>query len=233
MKTCQMNTAELPPPFRRYIESKQLDPSILGIILFGSWARGNNRNNSDFDLLIITQAETRRLVERVDASVFESVLCTEESAKTFWSSNLDDCADLWSYAKVLFDRDGTVSRLKDFANTLIGRGKPKMAKWEEEHKHFDCEDLVRASEKVATQDPLSAVFLLQQNVWHLTELYFNLRGLWTPPPKQRMAAIQTKAPRFYKLLLDFNQCDGTLSPPSFDRRASLVREMIEDVFNIC
>lgn len=58
-----MNVGELNAIAQQYIEELQTDSNVLGIILFGSWARGNNRPDSDVDLLVIVQDGFKRTVE--------------------------------------------------------------------------------------------------------------------------------------------------------------------------
>jgi predicted nucleotidyltransferase len=36
-----------------FLEELKQKPEVLGVILFGSWARGNNRPDSDVDLVVI------------------------------------------------------------------------------------------------------------------------------------------------------------------------------------
>ena len=43
---------------QEFIELLKRRPDIVGIILFGSWARGNNRLDSDVDLVVIVTEVT-------------------------------------------------------------------------------------------------------------------------------------------------------------------------------
>jgi predicted nucleotidyltransferase len=88
-------------------------PDVLGVILFGSWARGNNRQDSDVDLVVILSEGYRRTVEYRGEQAFEIIYTTEKSALDYWDSHKDDCAGLWGVAKVLYDKDGSVKRLQD------------------------------------------------------------------------------------------------------------------------
>ena len=108
---------------QQYIEKLQKSPDVLGIILFGSWARGNNRVDSDVDLLVIVQEGLKRTVEYREGQAFEITYTTEQGAMEYWQSNPDDAVELWRSAKVLFDRDGTVARLRQAGNEIKERGK--------------------------------------------------------------------------------------------------------------
>lgn len=152
--------ASLPKEAQQYIQAKQQDSNVAGMILFGSWAHGDNRPDSDVDLIILSESETRRGIENPNGVAIELVITTEEDARQFWSLNIDDCANIWSYAKVIFDKDGTIHRLKSFAEALISKCKPTINQERRSHLRFDSEDLVKAVTKISIKDPLAATLLL-------------------------------------------------------------------------
>jgi len=90
-----------------FIEELKQRPNVLGVTLFGSWARGNNRPDSDVDLVVILKEGYRRTVEYKGEQAFEIIYTTEKSALEYWDSHKDDCAGLWSVAKVLYDKDAS------------------------------------------------------------------------------------------------------------------------------
>src|SRR5687768_4882701 len=100
----------------QFVEELQTNSNVIGIILFGSWARGNNRPDSDVDLLVILQDGFKRTVEYREEQAFEITYTTEQGAIEYWQSNPNDAVELWNVAKILFDRDGTVSRLQQAGN---------------------------------------------------------------------------------------------------------------------
>jgi predicted nucleotidyltransferase len=65
---------------QQYIGELQQNPQVLGIILFGSWARGNNRPDSDIDLLVIVKDGFKRTVEYREGQTFEITYTTEQGA---------------------------------------------------------------------------------------------------------------------------------------------------------
>ena len=87
---------------QEFIEELKSRPGILGIILFGSWARGNNRLDSDVDLVVIVTEGFKRSVEYHKNQAFEIIYTTEELVFEFWESHKDDCVSLWEVAKVLY-----------------------------------------------------------------------------------------------------------------------------------
>lgn len=48
----------------QFIAELREDPNVLGVLLFGSWARGNQREDSDIDLIVIVRDGFRRVVGR-------------------------------------------------------------------------------------------------------------------------------------------------------------------------
>src|SRR5882724_2180668 len=106
-----------------FVEMLKSRPEVLGVILFGSWARGNNRPDSDVDLLIIVTEGFRRTVEYNGSQAFEIIYTTEQAVLGYWQHHTDDCAGLWAVAKVLYDREGAVLRLQLGAAQLLGKGK--------------------------------------------------------------------------------------------------------------
>jgi len=47
-----------------FIEELEKDNNVLGIILLGSWVRGNNRPDSDVDLVVMLEKGYQRAVEK-------------------------------------------------------------------------------------------------------------------------------------------------------------------------
>ena len=63
----------------------------LGIAVFGSFARGEDRPNSDIDVLVIIKKGVRRDVERRGKRTFEFVYASFPEAVKFYRANPNDC----------------------------------------------------------------------------------------------------------------------------------------------
>ena len=213
------------PNAQHYIEELQRDPHVLGIILFGSWARGNNRPDSDVDLLVIVQHGFKRAVEYRDSQAFEMVYTTGQAALEYWQSNPDEAIELWSIARVLFDRDGTVARLRNAASELEQKGKQPLTADQYAHSKFDAHDQLKAIAGLAASDPVTARMLLSAKVLQLTELFFDLRQLWRPPPKQRLALIKEINPNVYDLI------SGYYEERSLSKQIDIVHSIVRIVFD--
>lgn len=194
----ELNTAT-----NQFISELQARPDVVGIILFGSWARGNNRPESDVDLLVIVTGGFKRTVDYRGSQAFEIIYTTAESALAFWRDNLNDCAGLWQVAQVVYDPNGTVRDLRIQAAVLLAAGKTPLDDDSIRQLRFDADDQLTAIDHLFTTDPTTAQFLLHQKVFALTELYFDLRQQWTPAPKQRLAVIKSLNPALCSLLETF------------------------------
>lgn len=203
VRNCQHLVTRMNTIAQQYIAELQSNPNVLGIILFGSWARGNNRPNSDVDLLIIVQHGFKRTVEYRAGQVFEITYTTEAGAIAYWQSHPDDAVELWDIAKVLFDRDGTVTRLQQVGNELKQWGRPALTGDQYEHSKFNAHDQLRAIAALAQSDPPTARMLLANHVFQLTELFFVTRQLWVSPPKQRLATIKNINHNLYDLIVRY------------------------------
>jgi len=60
-----------------FIEELKQRSDVLGIILFGSWARANNRPESDVDLVVILDQGYKRTVEYKNKQAFEIIYTTQ------------------------------------------------------------------------------------------------------------------------------------------------------------
>ncbi len=209
-----------------FINNLKQRPDVLGIILFGSWARGNNRPDSDVDLLVILTDGFKRAVEYLDSQAFEIIYTTAPSTVEFWESSKDECARFWEIAKILFDRDGTIQQLQTQADHIIKAGKPALDADQLARFQFDAEDGLRSIQHILLTDPTSANLLLTNKIFVLTELFFDVRQLWIPAPKQRLAEIKSIAPEFYALLEKFFAEETPIT-----ERINLAQQMIPLVLN--
>ena len=107
-----------------------LGPSLSGVLLFGSAARGEMREGSDIDLLIVLSPEvplTRSLYERWEQDIglpaasrisphFVHLPSSEEKAGSLWYEAAVD-------ATTLFDREGLLSRFLRGIRRFMAEGK--------------------------------------------------------------------------------------------------------------
>ena len=208
-----------------FLEELKNRKNVVGVILFGSWARGNNRENSDVDLVIILEDGYQRCIENRNGQIFEIIYTTEKGAFDFWKSNKDDAYGLWSVAKVLFDRGGRIQTLKDKITSVLEQGKKDINLLQIEQYKFDAEDLTNYAEEIVKTDLLTSRLLIFNKVFALTDLFFDIRKMWTPAPKQRLQKIKELNPAFYDLLEKFYNENTT-----FPEKVGIMRQITSVVF---
>lgn len=196
---------------QKFLDELKQRPDVLGVIMFGSWARGNNRPDSDVDLVVILTEGYRRTIEHRNGQPFEIIYTTEKGAFDYWESHKDDAAGLWAVAKILFDEDGTVERLKTKIKEVLDAGKKAIDEYQLGQFRFDAEDQLKYAGSILTSDPTTANLILTNKIFALTELFFDIRQIWTPAPKQRLIEIKKISPEFYSLLKEFYHESITLS----------------------
>ncbi len=193
-----------------FLEELKQRSDVLGVIMFGSWARGNNRPDSDVDLVVILTEGYRRTVEHRNGQPFEIIYTTEKGAFDYWEGHKDDAAGLWEVAKILYDKDNTVEQLKNKITEVLDAGKKSIDEYQLGQFRFDAEDILKYVESILASDPTSANLILTNKIFALTELFFDIQQMWTPAPKQRLAEIQKISADFYALLKEFYQEQITL-----------------------
>ncbi|KAB8333688.1 nucleotidyltransferase domain-containing protein [Scytonema tolypothrichoides VB-61278] len=210
---------------QEYINKLHDNHNVLGVILFGSWARGNNRPDSDVDLLIVVHNGFKRTVEYYKERTFEITYTTEEDVIEYWKSNRDDAVELWSIATILFDRDGTIARLQQLGDELREQGKPPLSTDQSEHYKFDIYDQLKSIETLIHIDPVTAKMLLSIKAVQLTELFFDIRQLWTPPPKQRLMKIKSTDQNLHRLIVNY------YSVNALAKQLEIIRSIANIVFD--
>jgi len=209
---------------KNFLEQLKSRPDVLGVIMFGSWARGNNRPDSDVDLVVILTEGYRRTVEYVDKRAFEIIYTTEKSAMDFWKNYKDDCFSLWSVAKVLYDKDGGVERLKAEADKIIKDGKNPIDDYQKGQYKFSAEDELAAVKSKVEIDPATANLIISKSVLFLSEIFFDLRQMWTPAPKQRLSKLKEVSPELGELFERF------YTTPALENMISIVDKIIPIIF---
>jgi predicted nucleotidyltransferase len=113
--------------------------SLLGIVLFGSAARGESREGSDIDLLVVLGRE--RSLSRSLYSLWDERFGAIKESPHFVHipANPGDAGSIWLEAAVdgivLFDRAGVVSRFLGSIRRLIASGDRKR-RWAYGHPYW-------------------------------------------------------------------------------------------------
>ena len=197
-----------------------------GVLLFGSWARGNNRSNSDVDLLVIVSDGYSREIEEYEGKLFEIVYSTKESAIDYWKSDMNGCANLWEVGQILYSKGNQMENLKTKAKTLLMEGKQSLKNKEIERLLFNAEDQLKSACTIAKKNVSHSNFLIHNHVFELTSIFFDLHKEWTPAPKQRLEKIKEMNLDLYSKLTQFYKEEIKLND-----KFILVDEIIDLIFN--
>lgn len=210
-----------------FIEKLQEKEIVEGIILFGSWARGNNRPGSDVDLLVIVSEGYSREIETYDNQIFEIVYTTKEGALEYWESDIDGCASLWEVGQIVYDKTGEIKRLKSNAQEILDKGKPQLSAKARARLLFVAKDQLESSKIIAERNPSESNAIMANHVFELAKLFFDLRQQLTPAPKQRFNAIKEIDIDLYENLIKFYAPETSLEN-KFELNEIIIRLVFKD-----
>jgi hypothetical protein len=208
---------------KAFIENKNADDNVLAVIVFGSYARGNSRPDSDIDLVIILKNGFKRVAEEFQGQTFEIIYTTEESALDYWNSNKHDAFGLWSVAQIAFDRDGTGKRLKEYGENLCKELPEPLDESTLGHLRFDAQDSIKAAEIISETDIATASLLIHKKVIDLIDLFFDKNQKWHPAPKQQLETIESINKTSGALFTDF------YSISDFQGKVEVLKKIAKDV----
>jgi hypothetical protein len=111
----------------------------------------------------------------------------------------------------LFDKDGTIERLKNKVKVILDAGKKPIDEYQLGQLRFDAEDQLKYAESITVSDPTTANYILSNKIFALTELFFDIREI---------------SPEFYSLLQQFYQEKITTI-----EKQSLAKNIISIIFS--
>lgn len=208
-----------------YIEELKKQDNILGILIFGSYARGEQRENSDVDVFALVKDGTWRDVEVRDGQVFEMVYSSPNNARQFYETNPNDAVQQWTDGEVVYDPDGEMEKMREFVLAIKEKGKKAIDEKQMRHLQFDAEDKVRAIEAVQINDLATASLQLSRLGNEMLEIYFDLHQLWTPAPKQQLKYLRANDKEMSQSFDDF------FREQDFNARLEDIRKIIGKLFS--
>ena len=210
-----------------FVESLKSRLDVQGVVLFGSWARGNQRATSDVDLLVVVDEGYKRSVEYLDGQAFEIICTNSQGAKDYYKTDLDATHRFWKLAKILFDKRGEIEELKQFATKLTIEDKKPLGKEALDHFSFDAQDQIRfARDTHSNGNVATANLILHSKMAALAEIYFDTIGAWRPAPKQLLNIIKDNNTALYSLFVLFFSDDA-----NFEAKTIIASDIIKTIFN--
>ncbi len=199
-------------------------PDVLGVAVFGSTARRDQRPNSDIDLYVLVSEGSWRDVDERGGRNFEYVFSSEADSRAFWKGQPDEFVKMWSEGHILFDKTGKLQEFRDEAASLRQQGRPRLDERSVRHLEFDARDSLRAVEALQKSDPPTAALSLHKLLEALSSLSFALDGQWVPAPKERLRVLREKSPDMARAFDDF------YLSPDFESSLAAAREVVDRVF---
>lgn len=115
-----MNKWEL--AIEKFLDEYKNEDYFLGAILTGSYATGNNDENSDIDIYIVTSDDTKwreRGNKNIDGFLIEYFINPKRKILSYMEKELQDyhmsTTMIFVNAKILYDKDGSVQELINIA----------------------------------------------------------------------------------------------------------------------
>lgn len=220
-------TLKLPQSITRFINRRVQRGDVSAVLLYGSYARGTQHEQSDVDLIFIVDEGFNSEYIEYERFVFEVLEQTKSNMFSYWKNNLDKDRHwyLWKDVKVLYDREGEGAETVKHALSLVGNRLP----WSQERIVNHRQAMHARIDKIqylSVEDQATAAVLLVEFVRSLAENWFKIRGRFVPSTKEFLALFEKDCPAFAEMLGDFH-----LNPTDLDGRFVQVRRMLDIVYS--
>ena len=164
--------------FDRKIEELKSDDRVQGILLTGSLARGTETAYSDLDIIVIADFKDVK-EEVIDGVPVETHYDTVESVRK-WLAVKPESAYLYTYGKVIYDRDNVLQGLINYAKNILESYEiTEIRKAYFNHKLKAIAEKLTAS--LALKDDQKINYLIHNNFNVLVEMVYALNSLPVAP----------------------------------------------------
>lgn len=188
-------------PLDLFVEDLKKRQNCLAIAIFGSYARGQQRPNSDIDVFVVVPEGTWRDIETFHGQLFEMVYASADAALSFYQENPNDAVQQWKDLQVIYDPQNLFEEIRAKVEEIKTKGKARPSDSSIKHLKFDVEDKIRAAEYLFPKDEGTATYYLTLLGEQLFNAYFDLHQIWTPAPKQRFIYLREHDPETAHLFL--------------------------------
>lgn len=189
----------LPPPFQAALDYMRDDlsgrPDVLGVLFFGSAARGETRAGSDVDLYAITAQGSRGHLGRSIAGVpVEVSFGSFAQMTTQVRQERATVVHAFATGELLLDRtNGALAALCDEARALWARGPSPISPDAVLSFRFHLTDMVRDLGAMPDRSPATAL-AASECVRVAIDAFCAAEQLWRPPIRTALTALEPHHP---------------------------------------
>lgn len=215
-------SGELRERFARALDAIVADlatrPDLLGVVFFGSAARGEAKENSDLDLYAITGEDTSGSVGRIAAGVSTE---TSFASLAQWTARVREerptIVHAFATGRPVLDRTrGGLAALCEEARTLWDRGPSSPSPASILRFRFHLTDLVRDLEEMPEHSPATAL-VASAGIRLALEAQCAMNRSWMPSLRHALADLQ---PHWPELIAMVERCADAGFPRSLAREVA-------------
>jgi len=167
-------------------------PGIVGILLFGSVARGDATPTSDIDLLVVREHEQFHVqVEPIAGISVKMVVLPGEGLEGSVTPEIQKgLRPTFADGQILFDPAGVLADLCDKMGRAIRNGPPSLPEEEFDHIRVSLTELL--AEVHHSLDLPTARLLAYNLLTTSIKCYYQIQRWWLPPLKRQMDDLEQR-----------------------------------------
>lgn len=182
---------------KEFLKKYEEDDDVIGALLCGSYASGNQTEDSDIDVYLVLKNECNyRERGNVDSNSYlmeyfmNPVWKIKEEMKEEFNENKLGTINMFAYGKIIYDLDGSVKELQDLALEYIDRPFKNIisSKLDSNNYHlWDLLDELKVSLKEERLDFNKIYYILLNDIYDVYAQYLGIQKL----PKTKIYKILT------------------------------------------
>ena len=182
---------------KEFLKKYEEDDDVIGALLCGSYASGNQTEDSDIDVYLVLKNECNyRERGNVDSNSYlmeyfmNPVWKIKEDMKEEFNENKLGTINMFAYGKIIYDLDGSVKELQDLALEYIDRPFKNIisSKLDSNNYHlWDLLDELKVSLKEERLDFNKIYYILLNDIYDVYAQYLGIQKL----PKTKIYKILT------------------------------------------
>ena len=182
-----------------FLSEYEENDDVIGALLCGSYAAGNETNNSDIDVYLILKDDVdyrKRGNTESNSYLIEYFMNPVWKIKEYMNEEHEDnnlaTANMFAYGKILYDLDGSVKELQDLALEYIDRPFNNMGSYELDMNNYHIWDYLDELKTSLEENNLQFNLTYYKLLYEIYDMYSKYLGISMLP--------KTK---IYKILTDF------------------------------